>query len=166
MDILCALIVYKQTTNPNDGWICWGVAAPMMLRANTFNEPRGFIWAIALNNCWYPTYTNINNKKCKVDTQFRQKEVEVDMLLNLDKKELRFCANGLLDGMKTDTRSWQTENRKDEENEPKMWNLPAENKLGWCPHVNFGTAAKATARVAKIPVECYGIKIDKLFESC
>merc|ERR1712228_501188 len=155
-----------KTINPSLGWICWGVAAPMMLRANTFNEPRGFIWAIALNNCWYPTYSNINDQQVSVDTNFKKKEIEVDILLDLDKKELRFCANGLLDEM--DPKCKDEENGKQKilhENEPKMWNFPIENKIGWCPHINMGTCPNTTSRVAKIPIECYGVKIDNLFAS-
>merc|ERR1711933_46257 len=97
--------------NPRKGWMCWGVAAPKILQHDTFNNPSGYIWAIALNDCWYPTYTENNQKRIRVDDNFKKEEFEMDILLDLDEKMLKFCVVGKLD----------EENAK-RDNEPKMRN--------------------------------------------
>ena len=79
----------------------------------------------------------------------------MDIFLDLEEKMIKFCVVGKLD-----------EENAERDNEPKMCNYKdvKVNEMGWCPHVNLYTSAlNATVRVAEIPIQYYGRKIDNLF---
>ena len=73
------------------------------------------------------------------------KEGEVDMLLDADEGELKFCVVGLLD----------------DDHEAKIYNLPKQT-CGWVPH--FYCYCDGTEfRIAKISVDLYGKSINDMF---
>ena len=49
--------------NPRNGWMCYGVAAPKILKHGNFNQPRGYIWAIGQNDWHWLLVSNIHKHK-------------------------------------------------------------------------------------------------------
>ena len=70
---------------------------------------------------------------------FKQKECEIDMLLDIDKGELKFCIVG----------------QYDPQNEIILYNLP-KIQNGWIPQFNLN-GKNIELRIAQIPIQWYGI---------
>ena len=94
---------------------------------------------IAYNNCWYCSDNVTHNDVC---LDIRRKEVELDMLLNIKKRTLKFCIVG------------------EKQKQTKFTNLPDSN--GWIPHFNFGgfSGNKIAIRIVEIPSQYFGIQHD------
>lgn len=103
--------------------------------------------AFNATNSWYPeshgpgywsrarSYEH-NNGISKAHFEF--KKGEIDMLLDINKRELRFCVVG-----------------KKEKGEAKLYQLPKQTQ-GWIPHL-IAEHKGIQFRIAKIPIELYGI---------
>lgn len=72
---------------------------------------------------------------------FKFKEGEVDMMLDIDKGELKFCVVG-----------------KKDKGEPMLYNLPKQEN-GWIPHL-LASSIATELRIAKISSDLYGEPIE------
>ena len=88
-------------------------------------------------------YYKYNNDKGSFD--FFKPNIEVDMLLDLDKKEFRCCIVG-----------------HDRNKELKLWNLPKKDD-GWVPHIGLWEK-NIQLRIAKIQVDWYAINKNDIFK--
>eukprot|EP01084_Bolivina_argentea_P095846 172308_1 len=128
-------------------WFVWGISDKRMFANESYMD----MFGVAYDNQWFPNNrSNFNFKTNRgIDDHdlsgLKKTNIEVDILLNIDKSELCICAVG--DRNKT---------------EAKMWDLPV-YKQGWVPHIVF-YVNKSEAKIASIAVDWYGIKKDNIFK--
>ena len=131
----------------------WAVSDKKIFDKYSYNEAYG-ISAAMEKSSWFPKdgksldgYYGSHNNSDRL--HFDAEQVEVDMLLDVDKGELNFCVVGQL-----------------EKGEAKMFGLPigGEDGNGWVPHMNT-TTETTSLKIAKIAVEFYGQSMDEIFSS-
>merc|ERR1712228_644088 len=134
-----------QIINPKKGWLSIGVSQQNMDDLNNKAFGNKYVWAIGLNNNWYPSQNVI---RCDTKKEFRLEYVELDILLDLDSKKLKIC--------RVDD--------KDEIVETIMTNAP-ENDKGWVPYFNahYEGAVNCQMRAIFIDTNDYGVPIKNLF---
>merc|ERR1712154_307016 len=137
-----------QTINPNTGWIFWGISTPDIFTNCSYDKAFGI--AAVYHQQWFPWSSELKaNVKHNDITMghFKMEKGEVDILFDVDKRELNICVVG----------------QCEKEKEAKIWNVryPDDDKYGWVPHINI-YALRAEARIAKIPIEWYGEKEDNI----
>ena len=93
------------------------------------------------NGCWYG-----NSHNNPTTTQFKAKECEVDMLLNVDQGKLDLCVVG----------------QNDENHTITLWDLPI-GQHGWVPHFNIFTS-KIQIRIAQIEPSLFGKEQKGIFK--
>jgi hypothetical protein len=115
-------------------WCLWGISAPKKFVDASYSAQT--VWGIAGSNQSYA------NGVCKYDVQttkfYGKEEVYIDMLLDLNKCELKFKLVS-----------------SNEEYEAKMVNIPNNQHDGWVPHMNIYYAG-ANCQIKKIPTAWYG----------
>ena len=77
----------------------WGVSKKGIFQATSYTAAYGICASSFKTQAWYPGYSaryyKLNNRISR--EHFHFKEGEVDMLLDVDKGELKFCVVGLCD---------------------------------------------------------------------
>ena len=101
------------------------------------------IWGISpWNNEWYPNRSLLKTNSIDL-SHFNQDKFDVDMLLDLDKKELRFCVVGM--------------DINDETKIAILKNIPQDNASGFVPYFNLHRHSHgAQLRIIEVPISWYG----------
>ena len=125
----------------------WCVSEKDLFDHQSYKRAYGIQHAEDGQSCWYPgnwenDYYQYNNGISKA--HFRFKRGEVDMLLDIDKGELKFCVVGKMD-----------------KGEAVLYNLPKQ-EIGWVPHL-IANSNNIEFRIAMISVDLYGKPIDNMF---
>ena len=101
---------------------------------------------------WYPHVDHQHNKGSSQPKHLHQKNIDVDILLNLEDQILMIGIVGEID----------------DEHEYKFEGIPKTNELGgWVPFFNASTYEDSKGcelRIAEIPHEMYGEISEQLFE--
>ena len=126
----------------------WGVSEKNIFDAQSFKATYGIVGTSTKDKYWYPIsgghlYYKYHNGISK--EHFLFKEGEIDMLLDVDKGELKFRIVG----------------QSDDKHEAKLYNLPKQ-MYGWVPHFNCYDG-HTELRIAKISVKLYGKPINDIF---
>ena len=125
--------------NPERGWFFWGVGPKRKFTDHSYLDES--IRGICAGNVYEPY--NCKHNGGKFDAS-KFGNCEVDMYLDLDKKELRMSVVG-----------------KDEKDskyaQEAIW-YGVSNDSGWVPHFNFSAYFRQSQKVqiAKVPLEWYG----------
>ena len=128
----------------------WGVSKPDLFT----NWSYDYVFGIAASSKqyfpWADELKHISKHNEINMLHFFTKKAEIDVLLDCDKKELKICIVGKCD-------KWK---------EAHIWNIgyidEKDIALGFVPHINLH-AMGAKCRIAKIPVEWFGIEKDFIF---
>ena len=133
------------------GWMVVGVSSPdPNMQDNTWAQKD--VWGLAYNECWYPSsYKAISRGEPR---NLYQKNLQVDILLNLEDETLNIGIVGQID----------------DEHEYKFKGIGKTNEFsGWVPHLNTYVdkysewcSAECELRIAEIPPEMYG-QCDDIF---
>ena len=130
------------------GWIVYGVSPPNKELGDSCGQPH--VWGVTYNDCWYPNGSNRLYSGSVCDHLY-QKNIDVDILLNLEEKTLNIGIVGMLD----------------DEHEYKFKGISKTNEYGgWIPHFNLYLngnkcdTAGCQLRIAQIPPELYGEKVE------
>ena len=124
--------VWRWCTKQYSSWFLWGISSSKKYTDNSYGNQG--VYGIAGSNQSY------KNGQCAYDIQtavfFGKNKVLIDMMLDLNKGELKFKIPG-------------------NATEAKMVAIPKENVNGWVPHCNIHYA-NANVQVKKIPISWYG----------
>ena len=119
-------------------WVVYGVAPPNS-KINGSNT-----WGITYNNCWYPTTNHQHIKGSSNPKHLYKKNIEVDILLDLNDQTLKIGIVGQID----------------DEYEYKFKGIPNTNKFGgWVPYFklySYRDKSRCQLTIAEIPPEIYG----------
>ncbi|ETO28395.1 structural maintenance of chromosome protein [Reticulomyxa filosa] len=137
-----------RTHNPMTGlgWVMWGICqANRRYKSYSCRDP--CVWGMAPMNYYYGSKELIYDKTIKND-HFKQKDICVDMHLDLSSGQLRFVIVDF-----------------DKSNHPEvvLRGIPRNNTNGWVPHFNIHTSG-LWIRVAKIPPRWYGRGLKRIPE--
>ena len=129
----------------------WAISRKKKFSSLSYNEAFGISPDY---NQWFPwgEMDGITETNGIELAHFHKEKIEVDLLLDIDKKELRFGVVG------------EKENNK--EAIISKIEYPDKQNKGFVPHINFGgnLYAKPTkVQIAKIPVEMYRESYDDIF---
>ena len=128
----------------------WAVSRRKIFSNLSYREAFG----ISCGNQWFPwgeMMDSARNNKIRLN-HFDKKQLEVDLLLDIDKKELRICVVG----------------KKGKDKEAVISNVeyPDKQNKGFVPHINFGGSGQLQSvkvRIVKLPVDLYGEPHDDIF---
>ena len=142
-------ILTKQTINPNKSWFMWAVSRKQIFTDLSYK----FAWGISYDNQWFPWHNTLigiaNNNNIDL-YHFDNSKCEVDLLLDVDKGELKICLVG--------------QKSKDKEAIMSGIKYPDNENQGFVPHINFGSSyVPIKVQIAKIPIEWYGEIYDDIF---
>ena len=124
---------FRWKTKYYQSWIMWGIGVPQKYPNNSYSSQKTY--GIAGSNQTY------KNGVCQYNVQTNQffggkSEVYIDMLLDLNKGELRFVIPGL-------------------NSEAKITGININEPMGYVPHVNMHYSG-VTVQIKKIPVNWFG----------
>eukprot|EP01084_Bolivina_argentea_P264468 447994_1 len=135
-----------QTKNPTNGWILYAVSE----RKKYSDDSYEIVYGMANCDQWFPYVDGMDYPDHNEASSWyfcQQKECEVDMLLDLNKRQIKYCIVG-------DT------NPKHEY--PILYKIP-KRKSGWIPHINFHDT-ETRIRAAAIPIELFGVAHEFIFK--
>eukprot|EP01083_Nonionella_stella_P064474 168036_1 len=138
-----------KVDNPKGGWIVWGIAQQQKYETGRFvhRKSDGGAYGVTYYQQFYPDDSFSVNSQVRCE-QFADTTCLIDLYLNADEGTMKLCVVGQLDG-----------------GEPRFHKLPTNTKKGWVPYFVFGTTPMgASLRVAKIPIEWYGLKDHNVFD--
>ena len=138
--------------NPQRSWMMWAVSRKEVFQDYSYD----FAWGISYDNQWFPWDHDLQGNGVvnnEIDLHhFHKEKCQVDILLDVDKKELKICLVG----------------ECSQDKEAKITNISYLDNTdkGFVPHLNIGSTSKddpIKVQIAKIPIEWYGQQCDHIF---
>ena len=129
----------------------WAVSRKKKFSDNSYD----YAFGISTHNQWFPwgAMRDVSSKSNNINlNHFLKKRSQVDLLFDVDKRELRICLVG--------------ETGKDKEAIISNIEYPDKQNKGFVPHLNFGSYSPdrpIMAQIAKISVDLYGQPYDNIF---